>query len=131
VEAALRRARAQLAELRRPKTYPNRLLVKDGGRTIIVQTSDIAWAASADNYVELHMAAKKTCLLRETMTRLAGQLDPAKFMRIHRSTLVNVEHIREITPLFNKDHIAVLRDGEQLTVSRTYYERLLAALKRQ
>lgn len=86
---------------------------------------EIDWVGAADNYLEVH-AGRETHLIRETMCQLESRLHPAKFARVHRSTLVNVDRVRELRPLFNKDHVLVLRDGTQLTVSRTYYEKLLS-----
>jgi two-component system, LytTR family, response regulator len=107
----------------------NRLEVKSGGRTIFILAKEIDWVGAANNYLELHVA-RETHLLRGTMSQLESQLDPTKFARIHRSTLVNISRIKEMKPLFNKDHILVLNDNTQLTVSRTYYEPLLSILRR-
>ena len=63
-------------------------------------------------------------LLRETMNNLESRLDPECFWRIHRSTLVNVERIRELQPLFHGDYVVILRDGTELTLSRTYRRQL-------
>ena len=106
----------------------NRLEVKAGGRTVFVPVGEVDWVGAADNYLELHVG-KETHLIRETMSQLEARLDHAKFARVHRSTLVNIDRVRELRPLFNKDHFLILRDGTQLTVSRTYYERLLLLLR--
>jgi two-component system LytT family response regulator len=108
--------------------HPNRLEVKSNGRLVFVPLKEIDWVGAADNYLEVH-SGKQTYLIRETMSQLEARLDHAKFARVHRSTLVNVERVRELRPLFNKDHALVLRDGTQLTVSRTYYEKLLSLLR--
>jgi len=106
----------------------NRLEVKSGGRTVFVPVAEIDWVGAADNYLELHVG-RETHLIRETMSQLEARLGHARFARVHRSTLVNIGRVRELRPLFNKDHLLILRDGTQLTVSRTYYERLLALLR--
>jgi two-component system, LytTR family, response regulator len=106
----------------------NRLEVKSGGRTVFVPVEEVDWIGAADNYVELHVG-RETHLIRETMSQLEARLDHARFARVHRSTLVNIERVRELRPLFNKDHFLILRDGTQLTVSRTYYEHLLSRLR--
>lgn len=106
----------------------SRLEVKSSGCTVFVRVEKIDWVGAADNYLELHVG-KETYLIRETMSQLEARLDPAMFARVHRSTLVNLERIKELRPLFNKDQILVLRDGTQLTVSRTYHEQLLSRLR--
>ena len=107
---------------------PNRLEVRSCGSTLFVRAEKIDWVGAADNYLELHVG-KETHLIRETMSQLEARLDPTMFVRIHRSVLVNLERVKELRPLFNKDHVLVLRDGTQLTVSRTYYEHLLSRLR--
>jgi two-component system LytT family response regulator len=106
----------------------SRLEVRSCGRTLFVRVEKIDWVGAADNYVELH-AGKETHLVRGTMAELEARLDPDLFVRVHRSVLVNLERVSELRPLFNKDHVLVLRDGTQLTVSRTYYEHLLSRLR--
>ncbi|HEX8118223.1 MAG TPA: LytTR family DNA-binding domain-containing protein, partial [Pyrinomonadaceae bacterium] len=80
----------------RPR-YSTRLAVKAGGRTVIVLTDEIDWVGASDNYLELHAGAN-SYLVRETLGQLQSKLDPQKFVRIHRSTLVNVERVRELHP---------------------------------
>ncbi|HWS87658.1 MAG TPA: LytTR family DNA-binding domain-containing protein [Pyrinomonadaceae bacterium] len=106
----------------------SRLEVRSCGRTVFVRVEKIDWVGAADNYLELH-AGNETHLIRETMSQLEARLDPSMFVRVHRSTLVNLERIQELRPLFNRDHLLVLRDGTQLTVSRTHYEHLLSRLR--
>jgi two-component system LytT family response regulator len=67
---------------------------------------------------------KQSHLIRETMNQLEGRLDPTRFLRIHRSTIVNTERIKEIQPLFNGAYGVLLKDGTRLTLSRGYRERL-------
>ena len=78
---------------------------------------------AAGNYLRLHVGGK-THLLRETMNNLEARLDPDRFWRIHRSTIVNVDRIRELQPLFHGDYVVVLHDGKELTLSRTYRRNL-------
>jgi len=112
------------------RRYLTRLLVKTGSRTVLLRASDIDWIESAGNYVRLH-AGKERHLLRETMTALEGKLDPEQFVRIHRSTMVNLERVRELEPYFHGDHVLKLTDGTRLTLSRTYRERLQERLGRE
>ena len=108
-------------------TFLSRIAVKSVGRTVFVNSESVDWLETAGNYVCLH-AGKDTHVVRETMNQLETQLDPAKFVRIHRSTMVRIEAIREIQPLFNGDRVVILHDGAKLTMSRSYREKARAAL---
>jgi two-component system LytT family response regulator len=111
------RLRAALAEAgRRPLT---RLPVRNAGRVVIVDLAEVDWIQAADNYVTLHAGGHEH-LLRETLGRLEKEIDPDRFVRIHRSTIVQVDRIRELRPAFHGDFVVVLRDGTQLTLSRGY-----------
>jgi two-component system LytT family response regulator len=103
-----------------------RLTLKASGRIYFLKTTDIDWVEAAGNYLRLHVGGK-THSLRETMNNLESRLDPERFWRIHRSTIVNVDRIREMQPLFHGDYVVVLRDGTELMLSRTY-RRTLAGL---
>jgi two-component system, LytTR family, response regulator len=107
--------------------YLNRFAVKSVGRTVFVVTDAVDWLETAGNYVCLH-AGKETHLVRETMNQVETQLDPGQFVRIHRSTMVRIEAIREIQPLFNGDRAVILRDGSKLTMSRSYRDKAKVAL---
>ena len=98
--------------------------VRDGRRFLIVRTDEIDWMDSASNYVQLH-ARGRSLLLRSTMSELEERLDPQLFVRIHRSTMVNVERIEEISPSGQGDFTVTLRDGTTLRMSRSYGGRLL------
>ncbi|MDQ3653299.1 MAG: LytTR family DNA-binding domain-containing protein [Acidobacteriota bacterium] len=118
------RLRALLETLRPEHKYIERLMIKASGRVIFLPTSELDWIEAEGNYLRLH-AGREAYLLRETMNRLAAKLDPHKFARIHRSTLVNVERIKELQPMFGGDYVVILRDGTQLTLSRSYRDKLL------
>lgn len=100
-----------------------RLTIKTSGRVYFLKTKDIDWVEAAGNYLRLH-AGNATHLLRETMNNLEARLDPECFWRIHRSTLVNVDRVRELQPLFHGDYVVILRDSTELTLSRTYRRNL-------
>lgn len=117
-----------LEELRTRNQYLERLVVRAGGRILILRVSEIDWIEAASNYVRLH-AGGKEYLLRETMTALEAKLDPMEFVRIHRSTIVRVDRIRELEPLFQGDYVVVLEDTTRLTSSRGYRERLQELLQ--
>ena len=119
--AALLAARA---DARPAKTWLTRLPVKDRDRFLLLRVEEITWIEAAQNYVQIH-ARKHEFLVRCTMADLEAQLDPAKFSRIHRSALVNLDRIREIRPAWHGDFDVILEDGTQLKLSRHYRDRLL------
>lgn len=107
-----------------PKSkFASRIAVKSSGRVVFVKVDDIDWVEAADNYVSLH-SGNEEHLHRETMAALEAQLPPAKFMRISRSTIVNVDRIKELQPLFHGEYAVILRNGTKLTLSRSYRDRL-------
>lgn len=110
------------------KDYLTRLMIKVSGRVMLLKVGEIDFIEADGNYAKLHVG-RKSHLLREKMHDLEGQLDPAKFVRIHRSTIVNVDRIKEMHPHFNGDYIVVLEDGRQLRLSRSRRESLQAKLK--
>jgi two-component system LytT family response regulator len=107
---------------KRPKPL-ERLTFKSDGRICVVKTADIAWIGGADNYVELHTGTR-THLLRTTITALAGQLSPDRFVRISRSHLVNLEHIKEMRPKSHGDFLILLHNGTTLPGTRNYRHNL-------
>jgi two-component system, LytTR family, response regulator len=117
------RLRSVLDELRARPRYADRLVVRSGGRVIFLRIEELDWAEAAGNYVRLH-AGPSEYLYRETMAGLEAMLDPARFARVHRSAIVNVDRIQEMRPLFRGDFAVVLRGGKQLTLSRAYRDRL-------
>jgi two-component system, LytTR family, response regulator len=100
-----------------------RLAIKSEGRVLLVNPGEIDWLEAADNYVVVHIGQEKH-LLRETMASLESRLPAGKFLRISRSTIVNVEKIKELQPLFHGDYAVLLRNGAKLTLSRGYREKL-------
>ncbi|MGH9766915.1 MAG: LytR/AlgR family response regulator transcription factor [Blastocatellia bacterium] len=114
---------ALLADLKsRPKPL-ERLVIKTGGRVFFLRVDEIDWIEAAANYVKLHVG-KESHLLRETINGLAAKLDPDKFLRIHRSIIINLERVKELQPWFHGDYVVILQDGTQLTSSRNYREQL-------
>jgi two-component system LytT family response regulator len=96
-----------------------RFAVRLAGRVVLVPARDLDWVEAAGDYVRLH-AGKKSWLLRETMTAIEGKLDPARFARIHRSAIVNLERIAEMKSYDNGDYLVLLADGTRLRLSRGY-----------
>jgi len=105
----------------------NRLMVKAAGRIHFVRTSDIDWCEAAGNYVRMHVGHQEH-LVRDTMGHLESQLDGLQFMRIHRSTIVNVDRIQEMQSSFNGEYVVLLRNGTRLTLSRGYRDAIHARL---
>ena len=115
-----------MSALERIKTKPEyleRLVVKTNGRVFFVKTSEIDWLEAEGNYVRLH-SGKESYLLRETITSLESQLDPKVFMRVHRSAIVNINQIQELQPWFHGEYRVMLNGGIQLTLTRSYKDRL-------
>jgi two-component system LytT family response regulator len=109
------------AEAARPV---GRIAIKSGEGIVILRTDEIHWVEAAGNFVKFHCAGGKTWLHRETMNGLEARLDSERFVRIHRSTIVNIEAVKELQPLFHGDSVVILRDGSELTLSRSYRSRL-------
>jgi two-component system LytT family response regulator len=114
---------ALIAGLRNEPKQLDRIPVKSSGRVVLVKTSDIDWIEAADNYVNLH-TGKEAHLHRETMTALEQKLPASKFLRISRSTMVNVDRIKELQPMFHGDYTIILQNGTKLTLSRGYRDAL-------
>ena len=108
--------------------YLTRLMIKVSGRVMLLKVEEIDFIEADGNYAKLHVG-RKSHLLREKMHDLEGRLDPARFVRIHRSVIVNLDRIKEMHPHLNGDYIVVLEDGRQLRLSRSRRENLEARLK--
>jgi two-component system, LytTR family, response regulator len=108
-----------LEDLKTEKKFPDRIAVKSGGYVHFVRTSDLNYIEAAGNYVRLHVSAK-SYLLRETMNDIQSKLNPKQFVRIHRSTLVNVDSVKELQPWFGGSSVVILNDGTRLNMSRAF-----------
>ena len=100
-----------------------RLAIKDTGRVVFLDVEDIDWIESADYYVQLHVGPK-VYLHRETMQSLEGRLDPKRYVRIHRTAIVNRDRVKELHHEGRRDLIAVLSTGVELRVSRSCREKI-------
>ncbi|MEO7966149.1 MAG: LytTR family DNA-binding domain-containing protein, partial [Gemmatimonadaceae bacterium] len=107
-----------------PSEFAQRLTVRDGERIFIVRSEEIDWCEAAANYVRVHVRGR-VCTLRGTMSAIERRLDPRRFARIHRSTVVNIDRVREILPEWHGDFDVVLLDGTKLRLSRSYRDALL------
>lgn len=103
--------------------YLDRLVVKGGGTTRFIRVADIDWIEGAGVYVNLHVAGKEL-LYRSTLNELAGQLDPLRFIRVHRSAIVNIDSVRELQAISHGEFEIVLKDGHRARISRTYRTQL-------
>jgi two-component system LytT family response regulator len=112
-----------------PPFGPNQLIVRADGRTLVIPYDDIVWIEAEDYYVRIHARGRRT-LVRLSLTSLADELDPARFVRVHRSAIVNLAYVRELVPLASGDQRIVLSDGTELRASRTYRSALDARLGR-
>ncbi len=106
---------------------PERIIIKSDGEIVCLKPNEIDWAESAGNYVCLHVGGT-THILRETISALESRLGPRQFMRVHRSTLVNVDRIKTLKPSLYGDYSILLRDGTKLTLSRGFRESVLKRL---
>jgi len=107
------------------REYPKRLLVHQGTKDCFVSVNDIEWIEAADYYSCLHVGTKNL-MLRQTIKQLANTLDPQKFVRIHRSVIVNVEQVREIFREGQSEGSVVLLNGQRLKMSKAGWQSLLA-----
>jgi two-component system, LytTR family, response regulator len=104
-----------------PEARPalERLVIRNGSRIATLAIDDIDWIEAQDYYAEIH-AGGRTYLVRQSLQNLAASLDPGRFVRIHRKTIVNVRRVKELEPLFHGEYVVFLHDGTQLKLSRTF-----------
>jgi two-component system, LytTR family, response regulator len=108
-----------LATQSQPGRYLDRLVVKGSGTTRFIRVADIDWIEGAGVYVNLHTAGKEL-LYRSALNELADRLDPMRFIRVHRSSIVNIDSVLELQPISHGEFQVVLKDGHRSRVSRTY-----------
>jgi two-component system LytT family response regulator len=118
---SLARARERVRD--RASRSAERIAVRDRGRVALLDPRDIDWVAADGDYVRIHASAR-SYLVRETLSAMAERLRAPRFVRIHRSTIVNVERVGELQPLPNREYVVVLHDGTKLRSSRSYDETL-------
>jgi two-component system LytT family response regulator len=100
-----------------------RILLRSGGEIYFVKAEDIDWIEAEGDYMKFH-AAGRVHMLRETMANLEERLDPKRFIRIHRSTIVNIDRVKKLSPSFAGEYAVILHDGTKLRLSRGYHDRL-------
>ena len=104
-----------------------KFLVRIGSRTLFIRADAVEWISADGDYAVLHVGAR-TYMVRESLHQLTTQLDPARFVRVHRSSIVRLDQVAELQPLTNRDAVLRLHDGTPVRVSRTYIDALLVAL---
>jgi two-component system LytT family response regulator len=106
----------------------DRILVKSSGEIFFLKAEEIDWIEAEGDYMKFHVNGRAH-LMRETMARLEARLDPKRFIRIHRSTIVNIDRLRKLSPSFAGEYAVILHDGTKLKLSRGYHERIATLLK--
>lgn len=122
-----RRIPVELAIARAPAERPQRIVVKDGTRVHVIPLDKLDYVEAQDDYVALHSGGR-THLKQQSIASMEAVLDPSRFVRIHRSAIVNLERVARIEPYGKESRIAILTDGTRLAVSRSGYARLLEAM---
>jgi two-component system LytT family response regulator len=120
--------RTFLETLRSERAYPDRFLVRTTNHLYFVREADIEWVDAADNYVRLH-ANGRAHFVRDTMKAFVAKLHPDRFLRVHRSVIVNINHVLKLEPHGHGEYVLSMRDGSRVTSSRSHSERLHALLK--
>ena len=110
------------------QTYVDRIVIKENERVLMLPIDDIDWIGAQGNYVQIHTRSKSH-LLRETMDGMERKLDPMKFVRLRRSTIVNAERVKELKPLLNGEYAVYLKNGVELASSRRYRKNLDVLLR--
>ena len=118
---------AKLSRLLGERERPRQLVIRDGGRVVVIPWSEIDWIEAEDYCIRIH-AGKEKPLVRRTLRSLLDVLDQKQFARIHRSSLVNLQRIRQVKPLPSGDYEVHLVDGTKLRMSRGYRDEVLAGL---
>lgn len=120
-----------LSELKEENNYLKRITVKEKGKIIFVSTENIESIEAQGNYLELNElnVGQNSHLIRMRLHHLENKLDRQKFVRIHRSTIINIDRVKEMQPLFNGDQTVIMQSGKKLTMSRNYREKLKLILE--
>ncbi len=114
-------------ELLRAERQRSRIVVRSERRLLFLRQEEIEWVEAAGNYVRLHVRGSAH-VLRQSMKNMETRLDPAVFVRIHRSAIVNVDRIRELQPWLHGEYVVILDDGTRLSASRVFSDRLDALI---
>jgi two-component system LytT family response regulator len=105
------------------KVHSERMVFKSRGRILFLPVSDVRWIGAEENYVRI-CTGSETHLLRETMARVEERLDPSKFLRVHRSAIVNLHFVKEVRNDPQNDFTVVMTNGQKIPMSRSYHSRV-------
>jgi len=140
LQSAVQRVREQLSasdpsdggspKKHEDERYTTRMVFKSRGRILFLSVDDIRWIEAQENYVRI-CTGKDSHLLRETIGSLENRLDPNSFLRVHRSAIVNLHHVKEVKNEADGDATVVLKSGEQVAMSRSYRSKIQKLLKLQ
>lgn len=114
---------ALLKDIKNEPKYLKRLTVRSRGKTVFVAVDEIDYIEAEGNYLSVQ-TGKEAHLIRSAMHQFENRLDPEKFARIHRSTIINIDRVKEMHPLFNGDQSVIMKNGKELVLSRNYRDRL-------
>jgi two-component system LytT family response regulator len=113
----------ELLRERQGSSYAERFVIKSSGKVVFLKSGEIDWIEAEGNYLRLHVG-KDSYLQRGTMNSVQERLDPKRFVRIHRSTIVNVEKVKELRPWPTGEYVVLMHNGKELTLSRGFKEQL-------
>lgn len=133
---ALQRAREEILTSTRQNSatteeqnpYLTRIIFKSRGRILFIRTPEILWIGAEENYVRIS-TGRESHLLRETISSLEEKLDPQTFLRVHRSSIVNLRFVKEVRAQTRGDSAVILTNGQKITMSRGYYSRIRTTLQ--
>ena len=138
LKVAVRRAREELTAAQREGSarpagesaspYLSRIIHRSRGRILFLKVSEVLWIGAEENYVRIS-TAKESHLLRETISSMEERVDPAMFVRIHRSAIVNLRYVKEVRGQTQGDFVVVLANGQRVAMSRGCYSRLRSVLR--
>lgn len=124
------RLAAVLEDLAAPNKKPERFVFKENGRIIFVRPESIDWIEADGNYVRVH-TSEGSHYVRETLAKIESQLPSERFLRISRSTIVNLDRVKELQPMFYGDYSVILQDGSRLSMSRSYRDRIESIVQKR
>ena len=116
------------AEAKKDEAPGERILLKSSGEIFFLKAEEIDWIEAEGDYMKFHVAGRAH-LMRETMARREARLDPKRFIRMHRATIVNIDRLRKLSPSFAGEYAVILHDGTKLKLSRGYHERIATLMK--
>jgi two-component system LytT family response regulator len=129
IQAPAQAAQTNGAEGQNGREYTKRIVFKSRGRILFLPLSDIRWIGAEENYVRI-CTESETHLLRETMTHLEEKLDPQMFLRVHRSSIVNLQYVKEVRTEKDGEFAVMLVNGQKIAMSRSYRSRIHDWLQR-